>query len=190
MYTYSYYSILRISIYPTWQVRPSPNSPSIALNGTAQEVYTQLLKINPDYDEDWHITTTPERETEYPVSSSSSSSRLLLDTRAVKHDIKCRGFLDATEYGTFDGVKTLRKMATGSSKPRLGAGKCEKVACSYKSKISWCNDGKKTKTLPSYNNIADAAIVIYDLCSGPSYRVQGQLGHNDHWRVIVEYADC
>ncbi|KAL3488226.1 hypothetical protein BJX62DRAFT_212342 [Aspergillus germanicus] len=51
-------------------------------------------------------------------------------------------------------------------------------------------DPKRTKVLPSYNNIADGAQVILDNCKRTQRGVRGKLGHDDLWTVIIDRDTC
>ncbi|KAL2854258.1 hypothetical protein BJY01DRAFT_232004 [Aspergillus pseudoustus] len=40
----------------TWEMETTPGGPTVLLNGTVQEIYAELLKINPSYDGDFAET--------------------------------------------------------------------------------------------------------------------------------------
>ncbi|KAG6174500.1 hypothetical protein E4U35_005131 [Claviceps purpurea] len=77
-----------------------------------------------------------------------------------------------------------------SGKPKLGPGpdKCERVSCSYKSSIWWCNKSSEPKELPSFKEIVRIARTILDDCirfdGQPSDWVGGQAFLED-WSVII-----
>ncbi|KAL4769228.1 hypothetical protein BDW60DRAFT_210158 [Aspergillus nidulans var. acristatus] len=105
------------------------------------------------------------------------------------HDIKCDLGLPDNRIGNQKNLKKamkwLRKERTKEGVPSLSAHKCETAVCAYGTKITWCNDDSNEKILPSWFNVAEGAQVILDLCTKKNNRVQGELNHNDHWRVTV-----
>ncbi|CEL11800.1 hypothetical protein ASPCAL14896 [Aspergillus calidoustus] len=65
------------------------------------------------------------------------------------------------------------------------------TVCANGTKVRWCNDNPDNKTLPSWNNVADGAQVILNICKKKKKNgIQGELDHNDHWRVLVVKEDC
>ncbi|KAI9371572.1 hypothetical protein BJX61DRAFT_543515 [Aspergillus egyptiacus] len=89
-----------------------------------------------------------------------------------------------------DGIEYLRKVP---GHPHLPAGpkRCERVSCSYNTGIFWCNDNDTPRTLPSFNNIADGAQVIFTWCGkGKHDLFSGELSHDDKWRAVVERSRC
>ncbi|KAL4786856.1 hypothetical protein BJX76DRAFT_364703 [Aspergillus varians] len=156
----------------SWEVEPYPGGPPVILNGTVQKVYARLIEINPSYDDDWKASR-PEPE---------------LHARSPTQDVSCKAPWDAGLDAIKSGIRYLRKV---QGRPRLDGGTCSRVSCSYNSAITWCNDSKGQKILPSFNNIADGAQVIVNKCTRRTPNaVQGTLGHTDEWRVIVNRAIC
>ncbi|CBF73403.1 hypothetical protein AN7861.2 [Aspergillus nidulans FGSC A4] len=105
------------------------------------------------------------------------------------HDIKCdlgsSGNRIGSQKNLKKAMKWLRKKRTKEVVPSLDAHKCETAVCAYGTRITWCNDNSNEKMLPSWINVAEGAQVILDLCKKKNNGVQGELNHNDHWRVIV-----
>ncbi|KAL4789670.1 hypothetical protein BDV19DRAFT_394820 [Aspergillus venezuelensis] len=87
-----------------------------------------------------------------------------------------------------EGVKHIRKGFNGQPsrfKPR----KCYRLTCSHMTAIRMCNDNNHIFELPSWNNIADGAMVVADNCRGKLDMLGGYLDHAwDHWRVFVDDA--
>ncbi|KAL5338580.1 hypothetical protein BJX70DRAFT_194892 [Aspergillus crustosus] len=174
----------------TWNVKAHPDGPEVTLTGTVEEVYSQLVSMNPSYDEDW-------------ASVNATAPAILNDD-----DLKLGS--QFTHYNEKDSltcdfhprahVKTIQKGITYLRKvhgtPTMGPGPnaCGRVSCSYNAAIFWCNTSKSVKKLPAYNNIADGAQVILNICINRMYDgaefTSGLLHHNDDWDVIVRHDKC
>lgn len=110
---------------PEWEVEVRPGEPTIKVSGTVEEVRSELLRQNPNWD------------TDYPANTTSPK----LDKRAI--DVAghfCGGRWEyAKDWAIEEGISYLRRVKT---RPTLGPGPgtCERVSCSYQSAIYWCND--------------------------------------------------
>ncbi|KAJ0414340.1 hypothetical protein BJY00DRAFT_318905 [Aspergillus carlsbadensis] len=115
---------------------------------------------------------------------SNAALDLDLERREVEHDIHCFRSVGVQKKYLRSGIKYLRKV---KGRPHLPPKKCGRVSCSYDSAIEWCNDREHDGFfLPSFNNIADGAQTILDICGKRSKAVKGWLGHGeDKWRVNV-----
>ncbi|KAL4863795.1 hypothetical protein BDV12DRAFT_201728 [Aspergillus spectabilis] len=89
------------------------------------------------------------------------------------------------EY-TKTNIEWIRMMDT---KPIRPGGKCQRVRCMQNSAITWCNFDRKSKTLLSFDNIADGAQVIINNCAKDG-GVGGVHWHNDLWAVFVKKEVC
>lgn len=107
-------------------VQAYPGAPNITLNGTIQEVYAQLLEINPNYDEDWKNEPSE-------MGTVSDAFNLWAYT------LRCSPNNGVTQGPVKEGIEYLRKVR---GQPHLGRGprKCERVSCSWNTGIFWCND--------------------------------------------------
>ncbi|KAL3464647.1 hypothetical protein BJX64DRAFT_286138 [Aspergillus heterothallicus] len=161
-------------VVPSWEVAPYPGATPIFLNGTVEQVYAKLLEINPNYDDDWN------GETMNGVVEPE------LETRDVDHKIECLRDIGPTQKFIKAGIRYLRKI---NGRPHLPAGECSRVSCSYNSAIYWCNDKDHDAYLPSFNNIADGAQVILNICFNTKNdwkRARGILHHPvGMWRTLV-----
>lgn len=94
------------------------------LNGTVQQVRSELLKLNPRWD------------SEYLEGSGKLSKRAVFDAEAIHYGGIWR---PAWTYYIADGINYLRRVA---GKPKLapGFGTCSRVSCSNNAAIWWCND--------------------------------------------------
>ncbi|BCS24341.1 uncharacterized protein APUU_40785A [Aspergillus puulaauensis] len=173
----------------TFRTKAYPDGPDLILNGTAAGVYAQLKEINPNFDEDFKGVPTVMDVISTTSDHFDPVSELETHTLSKRHSLSCVSNDDANDASVDrikEGISHLRGV---DGKPTLAAGKCERVSCSWGDAILWCNDATKTRSLPSYNNIADGAQTIMDGCykRGESTRgFGGSLDHPDKWRVIVD----
>ncbi|KAK4452760.1 hypothetical protein QBC34DRAFT_455797 [Podospora aff. communis PSN243] len=138
---------------PSWNVEVSPGHFEV-LNGTVEEVMSQILEINPDF-------VVPEPTAEVPAESGAAP----LEKRS---QVWCNTYPQnsASRVRFQQGVNYLRGV---SGTPHHGAGPntCGRVSCSYNAAIYWCNNNHTPKTLSSYDAIANSAQHILNSC--PDY---------------------
>ncbi|KAL4880660.1 hypothetical protein BJY04DRAFT_219130 [Aspergillus karnatakaensis] len=167
------YKIVELQTEVAWKIGEDP----IILNGTVQDVRTQLLELNPNY----------ELEAEELAKASLISRE---EQHLQKRDNTfCGRWPYADLIEARDNVRTLRGQ---SGRPSLGAGPgvCARVACTNDggAVVWWCNDNTYPVTLGSFNNIADAATVIEQDCAQyylGAWILRGQRFHDDNINVIV-----
>lgn len=99
-----------------------------SLNGTVQEVYAQLLELNPKYEE--QFGTIEER-----AMSFNSPVPLV----AKRDSTICNVFNYAQCSSIGGGISYLKGLSGGATNGP-GPGNCGRVSCSYNSAIWWCND--------------------------------------------------
>jgi hypothetical protein len=170
-----------------WQVQSHPGKPHITLNGTVEEVYSQLLEINPNYETDFGtIDQRVERlkRDDYPVEVTTPRDLTKRDNTV------CWNFQATIVWPINSGITYLRGVP-GQPTNGPGPGNCGRVSCSYESAIWWCNDNPTPKTLPSFNTIADAAQTILNDCiTWKSIGISGQRFHDDKWNAVVTGDNC
>ncbi|KAK4231899.1 hypothetical protein QBC38DRAFT_450753 [Podospora fimiseda] len=168
-----------------WEVETTPGGPNITLTGTAEQVHAQLVKINPNWDEEF-APIIDKRSAEFDNS---------LKARALdKRDwIKCGAGHSAARQGAIEtGVAYLRTLS-GSASRGPGPRNCGRVSCSYDSAIWYCNDNTGHSKSMQWFHIANAAQVLLDACSWESWYfwyVRGERWHNDGWFAIVMGDSC
>lgn len=127
-----------------WEVQAFPDGQVLKLNGTVQKVHEQLLRINPNYDADFH-----------PVKLDMRSSGLSARTDFSNTNVVC----DPNRFGRASvdrlgqGINYLRGLK-GQPRNGGGPGACGQVSCSYGTGIWWCNDVSK-HTVPTFNSVTD-----------------------------------
>ncbi|KAG4438220.1 hypothetical protein IFR05_006293 [Cadophora sp. M221] len=162
----------------SWKVPSSASGPAVILNGTIQEVYTQLLDINPSY--------------EAEVGALASRNEKVARALVKRGDVHCGGFPNGATFRFREGISYLRGVG-GNPTQGPGPGNCARVSCSWSAAIWWCNDNSFTKVLPGFYNIADGAEQIVDVCNpGFLSQVAGQnfIGGARDWNVIVRGDNC
>lgn len=117
---------------PEWEVEVSPGGPLVNLSGTIEEVHTELLKLNPD----WDTHYLAEKETRGIADTTSSIQKRSFDLSSYF----CGGRWPACLWAEIrHGVSYLRGVQ-GRPVNGAGPGNCGRVSCSYDSAIWWCND--------------------------------------------------
>lgn len=99
------------------------------LNGTVQEVYSQLVQTSPDY--------VVER---FGAAESKRALQTAAPPKLSKRgDVHCGGFANAGRGAINGGIAYLRGVG-GQPQRGPGPGNCGRVSCSDGSAIWWCND--------------------------------------------------
>ena len=179
---------------PEWEVEVSPGGPMIKLNGTVEEVRSELLRLNPDWD------------THYPTNNTKESPSL--NKRAFDSaGFFCFGRWNPCSSNRIrEGIAYLRRVG-GLPSRGPGPGNCARVSCSWSSAIWWCNDvswfsiseilsyinkiskDPVGKTLQGgFGDIADGAAFLVDNCEwNQAPIVAGQAFATTNWNVVVRY---
>ncbi|KGO38353.1 hypothetical protein PEX1_068910 [Penicillium expansum] len=163
----------------SWEVETKPGGPKVILNGTVQEIYAELININPTYDLDFAAMPA-----QAIVDTNNETSHL-----HKRLDVTCNNYDQAISSRIKEGIRYLRGV-NGKPSNGPGPGNCGRVSCSYNSAIWWCNDNTSPKTLGGFNNIADSAQVIINQCGPTEVYVSGEENHGDKWRGIVRRSPC
>ncbi|KAH6693947.1 hypothetical protein F5X68DRAFT_258737 [Plectosphaerella plurivora] len=179
---------------PEWEVEVTPGGETVVLNGTIEEVHTQLLKLNPTWDADFPDNDLDKRQTDFSDWSDGSAA-LQKRTDFSNSQYNCFGrwgFVDREHIQR--GINYLSRV-TGRPRNGAGPGNCGRVSCSYNSAIYWCNDSDTTKTLWRFSSIADGAQYIMQMCQDRQSRpvkslTGGQAFHKTNWNVIVRTDKC
>lgn len=116
---------------PEWEVEVTPGGEKVLLNGTVEEVYHELVKLNPNYDVDF-ADQFAERKRDLAKRDLFPQDRVGCNPGPNNWDL-CR--LGAIEEG-IDYLKGL----SGHPRNGGGPGACGRVSCSYNAAIYWCND--------------------------------------------------
>ncbi|RGP62432.1 hypothetical protein FSPOR_9279 [Fusarium sporotrichioides] len=157
-------------VVPEWEVEVAPGTSTI-LKGTVEEVHSQLLGLNPDWDE-MYILNAMDPITE--TSRRDKDTHLFRRTNFEGSKYTCRGRWPQCPYPAIvDGIEYLRYVQAALGTPPSGG-----VMIS--------------KTLNGFGSIADGAEYILNKCGsqGWSNGVSGQVFHKTNWNVIVRKDKC
>ncbi|KAL4803074.1 hypothetical protein BDV18DRAFT_163599 [Aspergillus unguis] len=165
---------------PTWEVQAFVDGPFFNLSGPVEKVYAELLKINPNLDEDFKHLRNATRDAEFEAELATRDTSYLKIACLIVDLVSIKRIREGIEY--------LSKVP---GRPAMDAHTCGRVSCSYDSHISWCNDNDHRFSLPGFYNIGQGASVIIDKCTYHN-RVAGSLDHDDNWRVDVrlDHHNC
>ncbi|KAL8391924.1 hypothetical protein RB595_002217 [Gaeumannomyces hyphopodioides] len=194
----------------TWVAEVRPQGEVVELNGTLQQVHAQLLRLNPNYNADFHINMEGLRHIHEgwsmfcinagcpptTTTTTTTSSKLLQDdtvytfrgfvqTKCLHHDSLAR--MKAID----EGVWYLRNVRNARPKNGPGPNNCGRVSCSWAAGIYWCNDHDEELEVYEFNTIADGAHWAAHMCQFHPPGVEvikwggGQALHVDNWRVVV-----
>jgi hypothetical protein len=115
-------------VVPEWEIQLTPDSAPVVLNGTIEQVYDQLLAIDPS-----SAASFVDKRDERPLTTR-------FHKRSVFASHSCFGRWPVADYfGIEDGITHLRKVS-GQPRNGPGPGNCGRVSCSWGNAIWWCND--------------------------------------------------
>jgi hypothetical protein len=138
----------------SWRIDDITPGSSHILNGTIEQVRTQILAINPDF---VFAAAPPPRASDFNTSHSLSGicnnetgADLTSSTPAASAtassltgrnagDFYCDIFPNAYCYYIADQIEYLYGVA-GVPKNGPGPGNCGRVSCSWDTEVLWCND--------------------------------------------------
>ncbi|GAB1309857.1 Ecp2 effector protein domain-containing protein [Madurella fahalii] len=165
-----------------WEVQAFPDGPMMNITGSLEQVRSELIKINPNYDDFVSL------KVEHDVDARSLEKRFGPVCGGGGY-----GWGPAFTDAILTGILYLRGVS-GRPTQGPGPGNCGRVSCSENSAIWWCNDNRFTFSLPGFNTIADCAQVLVDACNGSNgagvLSVVGQNFNGDNWNCIVRGDSC
>ncbi|KAI1454777.1 hypothetical protein F4805DRAFT_303469 [Annulohypoxylon moriforme] len=173
----------------TWTGQVRPGEAVLSITGTAQEIYKQIIEINPNYDNELGLNSnqsTIARRGLEPIQKRATTS----------DDWTCTYGNDVNAESIGEGVRYLYSIANAdcSAPPGSpGAGGCSVSSCNSGAGIFLCNDSSNTAHIPC-TLIADNAVEVLINCQRTTYNgdntwttvTHGQIFSNDHtWNVIL-----
>ncbi|WYZ36091.1 hypothetical protein EsH8_X_000738 [Colletotrichum jinshuiense] len=199
-----------------WEVDISSDGRKGIFNGTIEQIAEEVAKINPNWKEEFNISSTPEEAAAAVKEIFQRDTEWGVGKRQAEWDEfrrECFGrWSPAESWAILLGIEYLDKIP-GQPSNGPGPGNCGRVSCSADSAIWWCNDvsyddfynyntrkltflniqSAQTKTLFSFRSIANGAGAINRYCTkGLLIRplVGGQAFHPTNWNVIVRGDWC
>ncbi|KAL3417498.1 hypothetical protein PVAG01_10508 [Phlyctema vagabunda] len=176
-----------------WNIQAFPDGANLTLYGTTQEVHSQLVALNPNYEVDfpWTYDNSTDVEASFTLEKRT-------DFNGAKRT--CFNFPTAALSKI---PQTIDYLYGVSGQPTLeaGLGRCSRVSCQYNTAVWWCNDNNSRKTLSSFGSIADGGNYIYPTCCRAECPINtqvptgctgcgGQVFHPTNWNVILRADSC
>lgn len=121
----------------SWAVQ-MPAGDTIVLNGTIQDVYSQVTDLDLAYGTELEEAAKAATRTNGATDSNESSDSSLEKRDSTICDVASLGGL-ANEGRVEEGIAYLRTIP-GYPTNGPGPGNCGQVSCSYNAAILWCND--------------------------------------------------
>ncbi|KAG8162723.1 hypothetical protein KVR01_007201 [Diaporthe batatas] len=158
-----------------WEVPISADGRTAVLNGTVQEVYRQVLRLNPRHGDEFG-TPHHHKTSSRPRTKSQQQSQDM----ARRGRSACGRFDPARERAVWEGIRHLAHVA-GRPVSVPGPGVCGRMFTE--------------KTLSSFSEIGASVQVLIGNCGywsdeGSEPHVSGSQAHVDKWRTIVREAAC
>ncbi|GBF65816.1 hypothetical protein TMEN_8534 [Trichophyton mentagrophytes] len=158
----------------------TPGGENVTLEGSIQEIFHQILKLNPSYkQEDFHDT---------PDSHAHQVGTNL--EKRIPGDIICdpSGTKRAWRKHIEEGVAYLKR-APQASLCRVRNRACSRISCSWDSGIFLCNDRDSwfEEFCPVLGNYADE---ILRGCQQSRTKVAGQKFDPQNYNVLVKFDKC
>ncbi|KAK1658320.1 hypothetical protein BDP55DRAFT_698437 [Colletotrichum godetiae] len=170
-----------------WEVQAHPGGENLTLTGTVEEVLKELRIINPNYDQDFGITTLSFTEA---IDAAIESAVTQADDVFKDAPVNCAGYDDADRKRLAQGARYLLDVQ-GKPTRGPGPGSCGRVSCSWNAAIYWCNMDSKAKTINSFKEISDGAYHVINKCyRGVGILVSGRAFHKDNWTVVGRWDRC
>ncbi|PHH88399.1 hypothetical protein CDD83_7596 [Cordyceps sp. RAO-2017] len=170
---------------PQWEVEVAPGGRTTKLNGTVQQVYRELLLMNPRYDEDFAVRK--------PARSAANATSSTQGTDWNLGSSICGRWQPTSVQHVREGIGYLRKVR-GQPGSEPGPSRCGRVSCAYNSAIWWCNDDERPKSLSAFEDIANGAQLLVTRCvewmNPPPSEFGGQAFHPSRWNVIIRGDSC
>ncbi|PFH59766.1 hypothetical protein XA68_11897 [Ophiocordyceps unilateralis] len=180
---------------PEWEVELSPGGRTVTLNGTIEEVYQQVVQLNPNYEQQSSTVTTSssQKQSSTPSKVAQNASVMLAVDWNLATSL-CGGKWQATSVRRVrEGIGYLRRVR-GRPSSLAGPSRCGRVSCAYNSAIWWCNDDLQPKALSSFAAIADGAQFLVKRCvewmNPQPEAFGGQAFHPSGWNVIIRKDEC
>ncbi|KAI1102027.1 hypothetical protein F4804DRAFT_334692 [Jackrogersella minutella] len=173
----------------TWKGQVKPGEATVSITGTAEEIYKQIIVINPNYEYELGIysnySTVKIRDLE-PIKKRATTS----------DDWTCDYGTNVNAESIGVGIRYLYSIANAdcSAPPGVpGAGGCTASSCNSGAGIWLCNDSSNEANIPC-TIIADNAVEVLIYCQTTTYNggnswttnTHGQIFSDDHtWNVIL-----
>ncbi|UKZ52872.1 hypothetical protein TrVGV298_006659 [Trichoderma virens] len=171
-----------------WTGQVKAGEDNVTLSGTAEEIYNQIIAINPDYDSQLGVKSGREASDTVPHIRGdpiNTSSR------------NCNVFKETYQINVYDGINYLYAIGNGGCTAPAGWGGCIRTTCNNNAAIFLCNDHPTSITVPlGINEYCIRYEYISPLPGSGAignwiHHVRGQIFSFDGtWNVIVTDSYC
>lgn len=118
------------------------NGPSVKLSGTVESIYSQILKLNPNFDSEKFPAIPGPTDTTLGDDDEIGGNNKTLDAARDKPfglNCKCDGNRAPSGAKVYDGINYLLRLP-GKCGIFSGPSVCTRVSCSHHNAIYACND--------------------------------------------------
>ncbi|KAI8957597.1 hypothetical protein F5Y11DRAFT_77192 [Daldinia sp. FL1419] len=163
----------------TWTGQVKLGEPAVSITGTAEEIYKEITKINPNYDNELGLNSphsTVKRRDLEPIKKRATTS----------NDWTCAYGNDVNAESIGAGVRYLYSIANGdcSAPPGSpGAGGCTVSSCNAGAGIFLCNDSGSELHNPC-TIVADNAVEVLINCQRSTYNGGNSWTTNTHGQIF------
>lgn len=126
-----------------WEIQAFESGPMLTLNGTIEEVNSQVLQINPDF------KIAEPSESELAAAYDASTFEKRTDFSGSHYMCDTRDWQPCYVSRIKNGISHLRG-TSGRPKNGPGPGNCGRVSCAGRSAIWWCNDVRPLPLEPCF----------------------------------------
>ncbi|KAF3479665.1 uncharacterized protein GIQ15_06641 [Arthroderma uncinatum] len=153
----------------------TPGGANVTLEGTAEHIHAQILKLNPKFNPgDFH-----DDKSDHELRTRSKTNTICGKIAGGRANIR---HIDA-------GIRYLNSLPGGCYAP-AGPRACIRISCSYGSAIYLCNDNNHSIS-PSCKYLATFAADIGNACRYNRRYINGQEFDSDRYNVILKlYGAC
>ena len=109
---------------------------NVTLHGTPEDIYNQLVDLNPDYSQDFPEEPEKEDSGETGTDADSNDDDFVRGDYDKYHWIKCDTSRRADHGRIREGIKYLSKI---KGECAISGNRCSRVSCSHESAVWWCN---------------------------------------------------
>ncbi|UNI13314.1 hypothetical protein JDV02_000071 [Purpureocillium takamizusanense] len=165
----------------TWDAQAFPNGPRLTLRGTVQEVYDQLLAVNPDWDTDFALNATSESPTNEKRDGTFAGAVVICNE---------------SKYGVPPYKTVVNAMNKFNNRagpgPILppGPNVCSDVYYDSEMTVVVCNNQSVEKKLESYSEVTSGLQAIRAYCLKlvmmEPYFLGGEAFNSANWSITLK----
>lgn len=125
----------------TWTVPITPGGPTVTLNGTVQQLFAQLTKLNPNYEAEFPALTPDTGRPRPDSDTDTNKKRDLGDHRMGRYS--CGADFYDVGLGSVTNMHVegnlIDHVDRVDGQPTLAPMACSRISCEWDTGIWWCN---------------------------------------------------